>query len=422
MAEVETNYEDNISENFSTFDDKEEDFVVPGEVQQDRVDDILIQQDRVDDILMPTPTTPLVDVEPTEDVEESSEVLPTLTLNGVEEANVPGNDQDTDGEVIVNGFPAHTKPGVNDLITTTTPEGFEEISTGTDEKPLLNGSATTMQSLRTASSGAPEEFKEPNTEADEKPQANGLASTTPLVPTLTNGAPGGLEELDTGIDEKPVNDKKDGTLRSPLAQWIMKQNLHPEVVRLIYWVELQRTTGVFGGVLLLLLSLKFYSLLGVAMTFALSLLVVAFLYRIGMTIVKAVQKTSAEHPFKHLLEEKIEISEEAMQYWSSKTRQCINEGIRQTQSLFLVRDTVASLKAMIMFWLISYIASCIDFVSICIVGTVILFTVPKVYEEKQKEIDQLYSLVKERSCLACQMIEDKLPEKVKVYLKKTKCE
>jgi len=373
MAEVETNYEDNISENFSTFDDKKDDSVVPGKVQQDRVDDILmqrdsvddilIQQDGVDDILMPTPTTPLVDVEPTEDAEESSEVPPTLTLNGVEEVNVPGNDQDTDDEGIVNGFPAQ-----------------------------------------------------------EKPELNGLTTTAPSLPTLSNGTPEGLEELHTGNDGKPHNDKKDGTLRSPLAKWIMKQNLHPEVVRLIYWVELQRTTGVFGGVLLLLLSLKFYSLIGVAMTFALSLLVVAFLYRIGMTIVKAVQKTSADHPFKHLLEEKIEISEEAMQYWSSMARQCINQGIRQTQSLFLVRDTVASLKAMIMFWLISYIASCIDFVSICIVGTVILFTVPKVYEEKQREIDQLYSLVKERSCLACQMIEDKLPEKVKVYLKKTKCE
>jgi len=352
MAEVETTHEDAIPTNFPTFDDKEDELVVPDEKEQDSVDDIL----------MPTPVAPLVDIEPVMEVEESTDTPTTLTSssNGVEEVNFPDISQDTD-EAIVDGFPAQTKPQVN-------------------------GSAT----------------------------ASSLTAAT-------NGTPEGFEELNTGMDEKPIN-KKDDTLRSPLALWIMKQNLHPEVVRLIYWVELQRTTGVFGGVLLLLLSLRFYSLIGVVMTFALSLLVVAFLYRIGMTIVKAVQKTSAEHPFKHLLEEKIEISEEAMQYWSSQTRQCINEGIRQTQCLFLVKDTVASLKAMIMFWLVSYIASCIDFLSICILGTVLVFTVPKLYEEKQSEIDQLYSLVKEKSCLACGMIEDKLPEKVKVYLKKAKSE
>merc|ERR1719431_1773198 len=252
--------------------------------------------------------------------------------------------------------------------------------------------------------------------AQTKAEEVSSVSTTPSLPTPTEN-PEGFEEISTYNPEK-----KDHALKSPLALWIMKQNLHPQVIQLIYWVELQRTTGVFGGVLLLLLSLRFYPLIGVVMTFALSLLVVAFLYRIGMTIVKAVQKTAAEHPFKHLLEEKIEISEETMQCLSSKARVCINEGIRQTQCLFLVKDTVASLKAMIVFWLVSYIASCIDFLSICILGIVILFTVPKLYEEKQTEIDQLYSLVKEKSCLACGMIEDKLPEKMKVYLKKAKSE
>lgn len=303
---------------------------------------------------------PLIDIdEPANEVEESNETLPPLTTsNAVEEVNCPDIDQDTD-EAIVDGFPAQTKP-------------------------QMNGSAT---------------------------------ATTPSLPTPTE-SPEGFEEITTGNVEK----SKDDSLKSPLALWIMKQNLHPQVIRLIYWVELQRTTGVFGGVLLLLLSLRFYPLIGVVMTFALSLLVVAFLYRIGMTIVKAVQKTSAEHPFKHLLEEKIEISEEAMTYWANKTRVCINEGIRQTQCLFLVKDTVASLKAMIMFWLVSYIASCINFLTICILGTVVMFTVPKLYEEKQAEIDQLFSLVMEKSCLACGMIEEKLPEKIKVYLKKAKCD
>jgi hypothetical protein len=353
MAEIETSHDDAIAD-LVTFD-KEEETVIPAVEKQemeDNVDDILIPE------AAPPPPAAPVDLEPTKEVEESTEILPpTSTPSGVEEVSCPDiSSQDTD-EAIVDGFPAQTKP-----------------------------------------------------------QMNGAATTTPSLPTPTTE---GFEEL-TGIDDKPA--KKDDTLKSPLALWIMKQNLHPEVVRLIYWVELQRTTGVFGGVLLILLALQYYPLIGVVMTFALSLLVVAFLYRIGMTIVKAVQKTSAEHPFKHLLEEKIEISEEAMEYWSNQTRLFINETIRQTQCLFLVKDTVASLKAMIMFWLVSYVANCIDFLNISILATVFLFTVPKLYEEKQVEIDQLYTLVKEKSVMACGMIEDKLPEKMRSYLKKAKCE
>ena len=36
-----------------------------------------------------------------------------------------------------------------------------------------------------------------------------------------------------------------------------------------------------------------------------------------------------------------------MEYWSNKTRLFINETIRQTQCLFLVKDTVASLKVIL---------------------------------------------------------------------------
>jgi hypothetical protein len=344
MAEIESTQENLISD--FTLEDVD---VVVADEKSNHVEEIK--------------TAPLIDIEPSNEVEESTETLPTLTQtsSGVEEVNCPDINEDTD-EAIVDGFPAQTKP-----------------------------------------------------------QMNGTPTAAPSLPTPTASPAEGFEEL-TGIDDKCNTDRKDDTFKSPLALWIKEQNLHPQVIRLIYWVELQRTTGVFGGVLLLLLALRFYPLIGVVMTFALSLLVVAFLYRIGMTIVKAVQKTSAEHPFKHLLEEKIEISEESMQFWSSKARVSINEGIRQTQSLFLVKDTVASLKAMIIFWLTSYIASCIYFLTLCIIGTVVVFTVPKLYEEKQNEIDQVFTLAMEKSSLLCGMIEAKLPEKVKVYLKKAKCD
>lgn len=220
-----------------------------------------------------------------------------------------------------------------------------------------------------------------------------------------------------GFEEVSEKEKGDGKLKSPLALWIMEHNLPPQVISLMYWVDLQRSTGVFGGLLLILLSLRFYPLIVVFTSTTLCLLVVAFLYRIGMTIVKAVQKTSSEHPFKLLLEENVEIPEELMAKWASKSRIVINEGIRKMQCLLLVQDTVASLKAMVVCWLISYVASCINFITLCILLTVVVFTVPKLYEEKQKEVDQLLVLAMEKGCVAYSAVEQKLPEKIKIYFK-----
>lgn len=251
--------------------------------------------------------------------------------------------------------------------------------------------------------------------------------TEPLQEAMTDGFPvqpgkpssfslatsnqEGFEEL------SPVKGKNDGKPKSPLALWIANHNIPPQIVRLIYWVELQRSAGVFGGLLLLLLSLRFYPLIVVLTSTTLCLLIVAFLYRVGMTIVKAIQKTSSDHPFKPLLEENLEIPEELMAEWASKARLVINDAIRKMQCLLLVQDTIASLKAMFFCWLVSYIASCINVITLCIIALVLLFTVPKLYEEKQKEVDQLLVIAMEKGCIAFGAIEQKMPQKVKAYLK-----
>ena len=69
------------------------------------------------------------------------------------------------------------------------------------------------------------------------------------------------------------------------------------VLDAIYWNKIPKTAGMFGGIMFLLMSLYWYPFLTVVTNFCLALLAVAFLYRIGMTIVNAVQKTSPEHPF-----------------------------------------------------------------------------------------------------------------------------
>ena len=71
-------------------------------------------------------------------------------------------------------------------------------------------------------------------------------------------------------------------------------------IDLIYWKCWKKTAIVFIGTMFILLSLNFCTLLSVVTLFSMSLLAVAFLYRIGMTVFNAVQKTSSDHPFRYI--------------------------------------------------------------------------------------------------------------------------
>ena len=72
------------------------------------------------------------------------------------------------------------------------------------------------------------------------------------------------------------------------------------VLEVIYWNQIPKSAGIFGGVMFLLLSLYCYPFLTVLTNFCLALLAVSFLYRFGMAIVNAVQKSSPEHPFQYV--------------------------------------------------------------------------------------------------------------------------
>lgn len=207
-------------------------------------------------------------------------------------------------------------------------------------------------------------------------------------------------------------------LNSWPVKWMENHAIDKKIIKLIYWCEWQKTAGVFGGILFLLLSLTCYSFISVVSTFAMSLLAVSFLYRIGMTIVNAVQKTSAEHPLKNLLEEKIEFSEETAKQISEHMRTTFNRKVKEAQQLFLIEDFVASLKFGVMLWLVSYIGSWFSMLTLFILSVTGLFSLPIGYEVYQKEVDQAMGIAKTKIGEVYKIVEAKLPASLKSSVEK----
>lgn len=70
------------------------------------------------------------------------------------------------------------------------------------------------------------------------------------------------------------------------------------VVDLIYWRDVKKTGVVFGGVMVILLSLAYLSLISVVSYTSLAILSGTITFRVYKNIMQAVQKSQDGHPFK----------------------------------------------------------------------------------------------------------------------------
>jgi len=203
---------------------------------------------------------------------------------------------------------------------------------------------------------------------------------------------------------------------SCLGNYLVKADVPKNVLEVIYWNQIPKSAGIFGGVMFLLLSLYCYPFLIVLTNFCLALLAVAFLYRFGMAIVNAVQKSSPEHPFQKLLEREIKVSSDRVDNFSKCFAEKLNCSIKCLQGLFLVKDFFQSLKFGVLLWLLSYVASWISPLTMVILCVLLLFTAPKLYEEKSKQIDDAIRSVSIAIASILDAMKQKLPPSVLKFL------
>lgn len=237
-----------------------------------------------------------------------------------------------------------------------------------------------------------------------------VSSTVPETVTVTKES---IEDVETVKKEKKTENCQ---FKSRLGIYLVKADLPQHVLDAIYWNKIPKTAGMFGAIMFLLMSLYWYPFLTVVTNFCLALLAVAFLYRIGMTIVNAVQKTSPEHPFQKLLEKDIKVSDERVDSFSKCLAKEINCTVKCSQDLFLVKDVFKSMKFGVLLWLLSYVASWISPLTMLTLCVLLAFTVPKLYEEKYVQIDEAIKSVTVAIGAVLETAKQKLPPSALKYL------
>ncbi|XP_078592766.1 reticulon-1-A-like isoform X3 [Branchiostoma floridae x Branchiostoma japonicum] len=226
-----------------------------------------------------------------------------------------------------------------------------------------------------------------------------MAEPISAVPDSSAAEPAIKEELEPVPEPAPASGSK----------WLESQNIDPRVLDLVYWKDPKVTGGVFGGLLVLLLSLTFYSVLSVVAYLILALLTVTISFRVYKNVLNAVQKSTDGHPFKEWLDQDINISTDTLNKYSDKVLSRVNKITNDVRRLVLVEDLVDSVKFAVLMWLLTYVGAWFNGMTLMILALVGAFTLPKVYELYQPQIDQYVGMAKEQIDGVVSKVKDKVP-------------
>ncbi|KAJ7307217.1 hypothetical protein JRQ81_009210 [Phrynocephalus forsythii] len=182
---------------------------------------------------------------------------------------------------------------------------------------------------------------------------------------------------------------------------------------LIFWRDVKKTGLVFSTTLILLLSLAAFSVISVVSYLILALLSVTISFRVYKSVIQAVQKSEDGHPFKAYLDVDITLSSEAFHNYVSSAMVHVNRALRLIMRLFLVEDLVDSLKLAVVMWLMTYVGAIFNGITLLILGELLVFSLPVVYEKYKTQIDHYVGIARDQIKSLMTKIQAKVPGAVK---------
>ncbi|XP_074087316.1 reticulon-3 isoform X1 [Macrotis lagotis] len=223
-------------------------------------------------------------------------------------------------------------------------------------------------------------------------------------------------KMPTGLDSGIPQDTTEVEMMSSLSKteqvnehFLTRLLTHFSVHDLIFWRDVKKTGLVFGTTLIMLLSLAAFSVISVASYLILALLSITISFRVYRSVIQAVQKSEEGHPFKAYLDVDIALSSEAFHNYVNAAMVHVNKALKLIIRLFLVEDLVDSLKLAVLMWLMTYVGAVFNGITLLILGELLVFSVPIVYEKYKTQIDHYVGIARDQTKAVVAKIQAKLP-------------
>jgi len=163
---------------------------------------------------------------------------------------------------------------------------------------------------------------------------------------------------------------------------------------ILYWEDPVQSGAVFGTVLVTLVSLCYYSLITVASYTCLTLLMVVLavkLYSYVMVMLKKAEPGS--DPLAMVAAMPVTVPADTISNMSPCVAASLNNFTTELRRLFLVENMVDTIKFGLSLWLLTYLGSWFNFLTLIILGWLGLFTLPKLYINNQAQVDEVLGKV-----------------------------
>ena len=163
---------------------------------------------------------------------------------------------------------------------------------------------------------------------------------------------------------------------------------------ILYWEDPVQSGAVFGTVFVTLVSLCYYSLITVVSYTCLTLLMLVLavkLYSYGMVMLKKAEPGS--DPLAKVAAMPVTVPAETITNMSPCVAKTLNNLTTELRRLFLVENLVDTIKFGLSLWLLTYLGSWFNFLTLIILTWLGLFTLPKLYINNQTQVDEVLEKV-----------------------------
>lgn len=181
---------------------------------------------------------------------------------------------------------------------------------------------------------------------------------------------------------------------------------------LVMWRDVKKTAPVFLGGLVFLTMLISLSLISAIAYIGLFILV-------DVVVLKAVGKFAPKllegSPISGLLcgageNKKFEITREQAERFVDVALPHMNQTIEHVQVILSLNNPVETAKHTLIFWILTYIGAYFNLLTLITIAFVLVFTVPRVYEQFQPQFDNLGALLKQHLDQVLKLAHTKIEE------------
>merc|ERR1712150_223440 len=161
------------------------------------------------------------------------------------------------------------------------------------------------------------------------------------------------------------------------------------------WEDPIQSGIIFGSVFASLISICYYSLISVCAYGSLTaLLAVLSLKVYTYVMVTFLKKEVPCNPLAKVAELNLEIPEEKISSIANNASTKLNATLLELKRLFLVENMLDSIKFGLSLWVLTYIGSWFNAMTLILLSWVGLFSIPKVYLNNKAQIDPVLDKVK----------------------------